>query len=298
MRASRLLRWLFIALVCVLALPAAARAQSAIGGTVKDTSGAVLPGVTVEVASDVLIEKTKSVSTDGQGEYKIVDLRPGVYTITFSLQGFNTFKREGARAAVELHRHGQRRHESWRARGIGDGVRLVAGRRRAEQPEDAGAVARRARRGADRQDDPGPRPAGGRRHAVVARRRRLARDAAGLLRGARRRRLGRDRHGRRPADQRQHGRRRGDGVSQRSDDPGSGLPDRRRHRRDDHRRHHHEPGAQGRRQPLRRRHEVRQVAVELAGRQPDAASSRRSASARSTRSPTSTSSTSKKAARS
>jgi hypothetical protein len=98
MNSGRLLRWLFAALVCVLALPTAARAQSAIGGTVKDSSGAVLPGVTVEVASDVLIEKTKSVSTDGQGAYKVVDLRPGVYTITFSLQGFNTFKRE----ALEL----------------------------------------------------------------------------------------------------------------------------------------------------------------------------------------------------
>ena len=92
---GKLLRWLFVALVCVIALPTAALAQSAIGGTVKDTSGAVLPGVTVEVASDVLIERTKSVSTDGQGQYTIVDLRPGVYTITFSLQGFNTFKREG-----------------------------------------------------------------------------------------------------------------------------------------------------------------------------------------------------------
>ena len=54
---GKLLRWLFIALVSVIALPTVARAQSAIGGTVKDTSGAVLPGVTVEVASDVLIEK-------------------------------------------------------------------------------------------------------------------------------------------------------------------------------------------------------------------------------------------------
>src|SRR4051812_4725893 len=94
----RLVRWALATLVCVIALPAAARAQSAIGGTVKDTSGAVLPGVTVEVASDVLIEKTKSVSTDGQGAYKVVDLRPGIYTVTFSLQGFNTFKRE----ALEL----------------------------------------------------------------------------------------------------------------------------------------------------------------------------------------------------
>ena len=94
----RLVRWAFAMLVCVVGLPAAARAQSAIGGTVKDTSGAVLPGVTVEVASDVLIEKTKSVSTDGQGAYKVVDLRPGIYTVTFSLQGFNTIKRE----ALEL----------------------------------------------------------------------------------------------------------------------------------------------------------------------------------------------------
>jgi Carboxypeptidase regulatory-like domain len=95
MQSRMLLRWLFVTLLCVIGLPTVARAQSAIGGTVKDASGAVLPGVTVEVASDVLIEKTKSVSTDGQGQYTIVDLRPGVYTITFSLQGFNTFKREG-----------------------------------------------------------------------------------------------------------------------------------------------------------------------------------------------------------
>jgi Carboxypeptidase regulatory-like domain len=88
----------FCTLVCMAALPGTAAAQSAIGGTVKDTSGAVLPGVTVEVASDVLIEKTRAVSTDGQGQYKIVDLRPGVYLVTFSLQGFTTFKRE----ALEL----------------------------------------------------------------------------------------------------------------------------------------------------------------------------------------------------
>ena len=98
MQSNKWLRWLFVTFVCVMGLPNVARAQSAIGGTVKDTSGAVLPGVTVEVASDVLIEKTKSVSTDGEGKYTIVDLRPGVYTITFSLQGFNTFKRE----ALEL----------------------------------------------------------------------------------------------------------------------------------------------------------------------------------------------------
>jgi len=92
------MRWVIAALLCVLALPTAARAQSAIGGTVKDTSGAVLPGVTVEVTSPVLIEKSKSVSTDGEGKYQIVDLRPGVYVVTFTLQGFSTVKRE----ALEL----------------------------------------------------------------------------------------------------------------------------------------------------------------------------------------------------
>ncbi len=76
-------------------LPASAHAQSAIAGVVKDSSGAVLPGVTVEAASDVLIEKTRSVISDSQGAYQIVDLRPGTYTITFTLPGFQTFKRDG-----------------------------------------------------------------------------------------------------------------------------------------------------------------------------------------------------------
>ena len=80
-------------------LPAAVFAQAAIGGSVKDTSGAVLPGVTVEAASPVLIEKTRSVTTDGNGNFRIVDLRPGVYTVTFTLPGFNTFKRDGVELA-------------------------------------------------------------------------------------------------------------------------------------------------------------------------------------------------------
>src|SRR3954470_1764409 len=83
------------ALACILWLPAAAQAQSAIAGVVKDTSGAILPGVTVEAASDVLIEKTRSVVTDGEGAYRIVDLRPGTYSVTFTLPGFQTFKRDG-----------------------------------------------------------------------------------------------------------------------------------------------------------------------------------------------------------
>jgi hypothetical protein len=83
------------AALAALALPAAARAQSAFAGVVHDASGAVLPGVTVEAASPALIEKTRSVVSDGQGNYKIVDLRPGVYTVTFTLAGFAVVKREG-----------------------------------------------------------------------------------------------------------------------------------------------------------------------------------------------------------
>lgn len=82
---------------CVLCLlPAVVFAQSGtIAGTVKDTTGALLPGVTVEAESPALIEKVRTTITDSQGEYKIVDLRPGTYTVTFSLSGFSVIKREG-----------------------------------------------------------------------------------------------------------------------------------------------------------------------------------------------------------
>ena len=76
-------------------LPAAAYAQAAITGVVKDASGGVLPGVTVEAASPALIEKVRSVVTDATGQYRIVDLRPGTYSVTFTLPGFSTVKREG-----------------------------------------------------------------------------------------------------------------------------------------------------------------------------------------------------------
>src|SRR5438046_1819258 len=72
-----------------------AYAQSGITGVVKDTTGAVLPGVTVEASSDVLIEKVRTVATDDAGVYKIIDLRPGTYAVTFTLAGFNSFKRDG-----------------------------------------------------------------------------------------------------------------------------------------------------------------------------------------------------------
>src|SRR5258705_6300212 len=79
----------------VLALPSIALAQAVIAGSVKDTSGAMLPGVTVEASSPALIEKTRSVVSDGSGQFRIVDLPPGTYDVAFSLSGFKTIKRAG-----------------------------------------------------------------------------------------------------------------------------------------------------------------------------------------------------------
>src|SRR5258705_8230748 len=86
-----------VALISALLLSSSAWAQQASGiaGAVKDTSGAVLPGVTVEAASPALIERVRTVVTDGEGRYNIVDLRPGTYVVTFTLTGFSTVKREG-----------------------------------------------------------------------------------------------------------------------------------------------------------------------------------------------------------
>src|SRR4029453_17737573 len=76
-------------------IPAAAYAQANITGTVRDTSGAVLPGVTVEAASPALSEKARAAVTGGTGQYRIQNLRPGPYTVTFTLAGFTSVKREG-----------------------------------------------------------------------------------------------------------------------------------------------------------------------------------------------------------
>ena len=84
-----------LVILVLLLLPSAAYAQAAITGVVKDASGGVLPGATVEAASPALIEKVRSVVTDTTGQYRIVDLRPGTYSVTVKLQGFTTVKREG-----------------------------------------------------------------------------------------------------------------------------------------------------------------------------------------------------------
>ena len=81
-----------------LMIPALASAQTGSGiiaGVVRDATGAVLPGVTVEARSPALIEKVRAVVTDGEGQYKIVELRPGTYTVTFALAGFSTVRRQG-----------------------------------------------------------------------------------------------------------------------------------------------------------------------------------------------------------
>ena len=81
----------------IVAVPATVHAQAlaSIAGTVRDASGAVLPGVTVEASSPVLIEKLRVVVTDGNGQFTITDLRPGSYALVFTLVGFNTLRREG-----------------------------------------------------------------------------------------------------------------------------------------------------------------------------------------------------------
>src|SRR4051812_43243628 len=76
-------------------VPASAFAQAVITGVVRDSSGAVLPGVTVEASSPALIEKVRSVVSDATGQYRVVDLRPGTYAVTFTLSGFNSVRREG-----------------------------------------------------------------------------------------------------------------------------------------------------------------------------------------------------------
>jgi len=88
--------WRFLVLLTIaILLPAELFAQAATAGTVKDASVAVLPGVSVEAANPALIEKVRTVVTDGVGQYRDVDLRPGNYAVTFTLNGFSTAKRDG-----------------------------------------------------------------------------------------------------------------------------------------------------------------------------------------------------------
>jgi hypothetical protein len=91
----RTLRAAFVVAASLLFVPSAAIAQASITGVVKDSSGAVLPGVTVEASSPELIEKVRTAVTDSDGRYRIVDLRAGTYAVSFSLTGFSNVRREG-----------------------------------------------------------------------------------------------------------------------------------------------------------------------------------------------------------
>ncbi len=100
--ARRIFRRVVLAILAALGLSTAAYAQSAIAGVVRDASGAAMPGVTIEAASPVLIEKVRIATSDGNGGYRIGDLRPGLYTVTFTLPGFSTFRRDGFELAGDF----------------------------------------------------------------------------------------------------------------------------------------------------------------------------------------------------
>ena len=88
----------------LVSLPRVSSAQvlGTVAGTVRDASGAVLPGVTVEASSPALIEKVRTAVTDGTGQYRIVNLPPGTYVVTFTLTGFSTVRREGVEVSINV----------------------------------------------------------------------------------------------------------------------------------------------------------------------------------------------------
>src|SRR5438093_4891186 len=92
-------RLVLLALVVAVMVPSLATAQS-ITGVVRDTAGAVLPGATVEAASPALIEKVRTAVTDGTGQYRVENLTPGTYKVTYSLTGFIKVEREGVQVTT------------------------------------------------------------------------------------------------------------------------------------------------------------------------------------------------------
>ena len=117
-----------------LTLPGVVLAQSAIAGAVKDTTGAVLPGVTVEVSSPALIEKTKTATTNEAGQYRVVDLRPGHLQGHVHVEWVQHDRARRDRARGQLHRPDQRGHARRQPRRDRHRHRGEPGRRRADQP--------------------------------------------------------------------------------------------------------------------------------------------------------------------
>ena len=91
----RLLSSLVVVFAALVFLPSDVQAQAAIAGVVKDSTGAALPGVTVEASSPALIERVRGVISDGAGQYRIIDLSPGIYDVTFTITGFKPIRRAG-----------------------------------------------------------------------------------------------------------------------------------------------------------------------------------------------------------
>ena len=146
---TRWTRSFALCIALVMLLPLSVSAQ-AIAGIVTDASGGVMPGVTVEASSSALIEQTRSVVTNDAGRFSIVNLRPGTYTVTFTLSGFRTVRREGIETDQRL--HGQRECGARRRRRRGSDHRRSSRARcgRAERCRAARLHARHAGRAADR----------------------------------------------------------------------------------------------------------------------------------------------------
>ena len=188
-----------------------------ITGVVRDTSSAVLPGVTVEAASPSLIEKVRSTISDAEGRYNFVDLVPGAYSVTFHADRLQNLEAGRDHVDVRIHRHHQRRPAGRFARGEHHGQRRRAGCRHAERPPTDDGDARSARRPADQHQ--AHRYAGdadARVHWRRRRRRPLFRRAGRLSRQARHEAVLR-RHGYREQRRQQQlpgqcGGRRGDGA--------------------------------------------------------------------------------------
>ena len=185
---ARLVRVGSFVVLAVLLLPAVSFAQSAIAGSVTDTTGALLPGVTVEARSPALIEQVRTAVSDAQRPVPDRGTRPGTYNVTFALPGFSTFVRDGIVLESEFTATDQRAAAGRRPRGDRHGLRRVAGRRRAKH-ESRTVLSQEQMEvlpsGRSYQSLAATIPALGSALAGTVRRRRVDADVAGNRRGVR-----------------------------------------------------------------------------------------------------------------